>query len=100
MTEAIKQAAADATQAPEQLIADIESICVPQGMWQYKNPAGLVKQQLAADKAATGYATIGIPQLSLLSHACQEIIDGNKDVCVVTGGEAKYRSLMAQINCS
>lgn len=97
MAEAIRLAAADAGCGEGELLANINSIAVPQGMWPYKNPAALVAKAIGATKAKSIYATIGIPQLTLLSDACQTIVENPQHIAVITGGEAKYRSLMAQI---
>lgn len=97
MAEAIRLASVDASPEPDVLLSGINSIAVPQGMWPYKNPAALVAKEVGANNAKSIYATIGIPQLTLLSDACQMVIENPQHIAVITGGEAKYRSLMAQI---
>ena len=44
MVRAVRRAAADA--GSETLLADIESISVPQGMWEYRNPGRLIADAL------------------------------------------------------
>ena len=43
MVRAVRRAAADA--GSEALLAQIESISVPQGMWEYRNPGKLISQR-------------------------------------------------------
>ena len=49
MARAVRRAAADA--GSEALLAQIESISVPQGMWEYRNPGRLVADAVGCPKA-------------------------------------------------
>ena len=80
-----------------QLLTDCDEISVPQGMWGYQNPAGLIKAGINNDKASTVFAKIGVLQQGLFNRACQRIQQGEIDVAIVAGGEAKFRNLQAQI---
>src|SRR4051812_32226464 len=51
MVEAARRAAADA--GSPALLPAIESITVPQGMWEYRNPAKLVAEALGCPRATT-----------------------------------------------
>ncbi|MRI31463.1 acetyl-CoA acetyltransferase [Endozoicomonas sp. OPT23] len=95
MADAVTASAKDA--GAESLLADIDLISVPQGMWQYTDPARLVADSVGAAKATTVFAEIGILQQTIMGDACERISKGEIDVAVVTGGEAKYRELMAKI---
>ncbi|MBW2713853.1 MAG: hypothetical protein JRC77_08890, partial [Deltaproteobacteria bacterium] len=81
----------------EPLLSAVDTISIPQGFWQYSDPGRLVADGVGALRAKTVLAGIGILQQSLISNACNAIAAGESDVVVVTGGEAKYRSLRASI---
>lgn len=95
MQQAVEKAVLDAG-APA-LLRQIDYIGVPQGFWSYSDPARLIARAVGSPEASTCLAGIGISQQSLISDACSRIAEGDIDVAVVTGGEAKYRSLQAQI---
>ena len=50
MVQAARNAAADA--GVEELLARIESISIPQGLWPYRNPGKLVADELGDDQWA------------------------------------------------
>jgi acetyl-CoA C-acetyltransferase len=58
MVDATRAAAADAG-APD-ILKLWDYVYVPQGRWQYKNPAGLVARAVGASNATTVLAKIGI----------------------------------------
>lgn len=95
MVEAVRRAAADA--GSEAWLADVESIAVPQGMWQYKNPGKLVADALGFGGAHSTIADLGVLQLTLLSDLCRAIAAGERSMGVVTGGEAQFRELRSMI---
>lgn len=98
MIAATRAAAADAQPASEDdLLASIDDIAVPNGIWSYTNPAGLIATAVGAADAYTVFAEVGILQHTLLSRACSLIASGDASVTLVAGGEAKYRALRAQI---
>jgi hypothetical protein len=78
----------------------IESISVPQGMWEYRNPGKLIADALGCPRAKSILAGLGVLQLQLLSDLCNAIAAGERDVGVVTAGEAKYRRLRSTITAS
>jgi acetyl-CoA C-acetyltransferase len=95
MVEAVRRAAEDA--GAERLLADVESISVPQGMWQYKNPGKLVADALGFAGAKSVIADLGVLQLTLLSELCRAVSAGEISMGVVVGGEAQFRELRAMI---
>lgn len=95
MVEAVRRAAADA--GSDALLPAIESISVPQGMWEYRNPGKLVADALGCPRAKSILAGLGVLQLQLLSDLCNAIAAGERGVGVVTAGEAKYRQLRGTI---
>ena len=95
MQRAVQAALADC-EAPR-IAHDIERIAVPRGMWDYSNPAQLIADRIGAEQCTTELTDFGILQQSLLANACRRIVDGELEVALVAGGEAKYRQLQAQI---
>ena len=93
MERALRDAADDA--GCPQLLAMAGEIIVPRGMWEYSDPGRLLAQALGAASALTVFAEFGVSQQTLLTRACQRIANGELDVVLVTGAEAKYRSLLA-----
>jgi len=95
MVRAVRRAAADA--GSEALLAQIETISVPQGMWEYRNPGKLIADTLGCPSARSILSDLGVLQLSLLSDLCRAIAAGEQHVGVITGGEAKFRELRGAI---
>ncbi len=95
MVQAARAAAADA--GSEELLRRIESVSVPRGMWQYRNPGRLVAEALGCSRAKSILSDLGVLQLTLLSELCQSIAAGERTVGLVTGGEAQFRALRAMI---
>jgi len=95
MIAALEQAADDA--GCRQLLAQASSIRVPRGFWDYADPGRLIAQRIGAVGARTQLAEIGILQTSLFGHAARAIASGDDEVVLIAGGEAKYRTLRAQI---
>jgi len=93
MEQALRDAAGDA--GCNGLLARADEILVPRSLWGYSDPGRLLADALGAASAATLLAEFGILQQSLLSRACQRITAGEAQVVLVTGGEARYRSLCA-----
>lgn len=95
MVQAARDAAADA--GATELLARIESISIPQGLWPYRNPGKLVADALGCGSAKTVVTDLGVLQLMPLAELCRAVAAGEQDVGLVTGGEAKYRELRSQI---
>src|SRR2546428_4208345 len=95
MVRAVRRAAADA--GSETLLGQIESISVPQGMWEYRSPGRLIADALGCPSARSILSDLGVLQLALLSDLCRAIVAGEQHVGVITGGEAKFRDLRAAI---
>ncbi len=95
MSAAARLAGADSG-APG-LLARLERIAVPQGLWGYADPARMLARELGAPGARTVYAQLGILQQALMGDACQRIAAGEIEVAMVVGGEARFRHLQAQI---
>ncbi|HEY1989061.1 MAG TPA: hypothetical protein VGG43_06330 [Acidimicrobiales bacterium] len=87
MTLALQAAARDAG-APS-LLEAIDRVAVPQGSWDYPDPARLVAAGVGATRARTHLVELGVPQQSLINEALTAILDGSSEVAAVVGGEAK-----------
>ena len=96
MIHAIKDAARDA--GSEALLAELESISVEQGMWDYRNPGKLIADAIGCPNAKSILADLGVLQMTPLFNLFDAIESGEQHIGVVTGGEAKYRELRAKIN--
>ncbi len=79
------------------LLAELDRISVPQGLWSYSDAGRMVAHGIGAGRASTTCAQVGILQQSLMSAACSRIAAGESRVEMVLGGEARFRQLQAQI---
>jgi acetyl-CoA C-acetyltransferase len=95
MVNAVREAAQDAGAAP--LAAQLDSIAVLKGMWEYRNPGRLITAELGCPRARSTLTDVGNLQLSPLFELCSAILAGEQQLGVVTGGEAKFRELRAKI---
>jgi acetyl-CoA C-acetyltransferase len=95
MLAATRRAASDA--GSDEILKEIESISVPQGLWQYRNPGRLIGESLGCPGAKSVISDLGVLQLTLLSELCQAISNGEQQIGVIVGGEAKYRDLRSRI---
>jgi len=95
MVQAVRNAADDAGSTT--LLTQLESVSVPQGMWQYRNPGKLIADAIGCPSARSAIADLGVLQLTLLSELCRAIAAGEQQLGVVTGGEAQFRELRSMI---
>ena len=95
MIAALERAAVDA--GSRELLARANSIRVPRGFWDYPDPGRIIAARFGATAAWTQVAEIGVLQTTLFGHAAEAIASGEEEVVLVVGGEAKYRSLRAQL---
>ena len=95
MLEAVHAAGRDA--GPAALLPGSQYIAVPRGRWHYRNPAGAIAADIGARQATTVLASVGVLQQSLLGEACARISAGEAHTTLVTGADAGYRLLRAQI---
>jgi len=95
MVRAVRRAVDDA--GSQKLLDQIESISVPQGMWQYRNPGKLIADALGCPAAKSVISDLGVLQLTLLGDLCRSVAAGEQDLGVVTGGEAQFRELRSMI---
>lgn len=95
MVRALEAAADDA--GSRALLAAADSVRAPRGFWDYPDPCRQIATRLGAGRARTLVAELGILQTTLFGEAARDIAAGDADIILVTGGEAKYRALRAQI---
>lgn len=95
MLEAVANAGRDSTSAAA--LAGVQYIAVPRGRWSYSNPAGEIARAIDADKAVTVLTSVGVLQQTLIGEACDRIARGEAHTTLVTGADAGYRLLRAQI---
>jgi acetyl-CoA C-acetyltransferase len=87
MTLALQEAARDA--GSQGMLEAIDRVAVPQGSWDYPDPARLVAAGVGATLARTHLVELGVPQQSLINEALSAILNGSSEVAAVVGGEAK-----------
>ena len=88
MSLAAECAAADA--GSRALLRSLDSIRVPHGLWQYSNPAALLREQFGCPGAQTAWGPIsGATVQRMLAHAAHEIAEGRRDVVLLVGAEAE-----------
>lgn len=95
MVRAVRAAAADA--GDPALPAQLQSVAVTQGMWQYRNAGRLVADALGCPTATSILSDLGVLQLTPFDDLCRRIAAGEQEIGVVTGGEAQYRALRGMI---
>jgi acetyl-CoA C-acetyltransferase len=88
-------AAGDDSGAPT-ILADTGRILIPRGTWAYPAPGRFLAEHVGADGAHPVLAYLGVPQQTLINDALQSILDGDVDVALVVGGEARRREVMAR----
>lgn len=96
MTSAVKAAAEDA--GNNKLLEECDTILVTKGIWDYSDPGRLIAREVGAERTTTVLTDFGILQTTLLAEAAKRIANKEAEVVIVTGGEARYRHLMGQIN--
>ncbi|MBA3653793.1 MAG: acetyl-CoA acetyltransferase [Actinobacteria bacterium] len=90
------QRAGDDSGAPE-LLKRIDWIVTPRGQARYGDPCRAIGRVVGSPDATTTVARVGILQQTIIGDACRRIAEGEIDVAVVVGGEARYRALRGRI---
>jgi acetyl-CoA C-acetyltransferase len=94
MAAALERAGDDA--GSRDLLRGADAIYVPRGFWDYPDPGRLAAEKVGAKDARSVLVEIGVLQTSALGHAARAIQQGDAEVVLVTGGEAKHRQSVAQ----
>ena len=95
MLEAVHAAGHDS--GSRAALAGLQYIAVPRGRWTYRNPAGEIARRIGAASAHTVLSSVGVLQQTLLGEACARIARGEAHTTLVTGADAGYRLLRAQL---
>jgi acetyl-CoA C-acetyltransferase len=94
MTTAVVRAGDDA-HAPA-LLREAKAVYVPRGTWRYRDPGRIIAERVGASPRSV-IAELGVLQLTPFTRACRAIANGDIDVAIVVGGEAKFRDLRGRI---
>ncbi|WP_436786702.1 hypothetical protein [Yinghuangia sp. YIM S10712] len=92
MVRAAEAAGRDTGASAEgKMLAALDRVLVPRGMWGPGDPGRVIAQRFGAGEARTLVAELGVLQQTLLTHAETLIAAGDADVVLVAGAEAAYR---------
>jgi acetyl-CoA C-acetyltransferase len=94
MAEATDRAGSDS--GASGALGALDLVLASRGIWTYRDPGRVIAARFGATDVRSIVAEIGILQQSLLTRAARAIADGDADVVLVCGTEAKHRSLLAQ----
>ena len=94
MAIALERAATDAG-APD-LLSAVDSIWIPRGFWSYSNPGSLLGERFGAANVRHVVSEIGVLQTTVLGRAARAIAQGESEVAMIVGGEARDRDLRFQ----
>src|SRR6478752_4397522 len=75
-----------------EILRAVQRIAVPRGTWSYTDPGRIVAERIGATGAHTHLVDLGIPQQTLINQALAAIMNGELDVALVVGAEAKARA--------
>jgi acetyl-CoA C-acetyltransferase len=89
------EAAADDAGCPD-LLAGADAIRAPRGFWGYGDPGRFLADRFGAT-VRSQVAEVGVLQTTLFGKAAADIAAGSCDLVLLTGAEAKFRSLRGQI---
>lgn len=89
MARALERAAEDA--GSKALLAAVDTIWTPRGFWAYSDPGRLLAERFGASGARTVIADVGILQSTVLGRAAQALAEGQGEIAMIVGGEARDR---------
>lgn len=90
MEEALRLAAEDA--GSKKILQSVDSIWSPRGFWAYSDPGRILADRFGARGVRTVIAEVGILQTSVLGRAARSIAEGESDIAMIVGGEARDRA--------
>ena len=90
MEAVLRDAAEDAGSAA--LLSSVDSIWTPRGFWAYADPGRILASRFGATGVRTIVAEIGILQSTVLGSAAQSIADGESEIAMIVGAEARDRA--------
>ena len=77
------------------VLSEIDRVYVPKGRWRYRDPGRAIATSFGSVHIKSVLARVGVLQETLIADACNNIVAGSADVCLVVGGEAGFRLLCA-----
>jgi acetyl-CoA C-acetyltransferase len=77
------------------VLSEIDRVYVPKGRWRYRDPGRAIATSFGSHNVHSVLARVGVLQESLIADACNNVVAGSADVCLVVGGEAAFRLLCA-----
>ncbi len=77
--------------AAPSLLPSVERVAVTRGTWTYPDPARIIGDRIGAPDATTVLVDVGIPQQTVIDEMLTALIEGDIEVGLVVGGEAKAR---------
>ncbi len=79
------------------VLREADSIRVAQGLWEYSNPASLLRRRFGAERARCGLAPVsGNMVQRMINLAALDIAAGRLDLVIVIGGEAEHSKRRCQ----
>ena len=78
------------------MLSGADAIRAPRGFWRYGDPGRALAERFGA-RVRTQVAEVGVLQTTAFGRAAADIAAGDADIILLTGAEAKFRSLRAQI---
>lgn len=91
LMEAVLRDAADDA-GSKALLTSVDSIWAPRGFWAYADPGRILASRFGASNVKTIVAEVGILQSTVLGSAAQSIADGESEIAMIVGAEAKDRA--------
>ena len=79
------------------LLAQLDSVRVPRGLWPYENPAHTLRERLGSPRARTALAPVsGNMVQRMLTDAARQIAAGSLDTVLLVGAEAEHSKRRAE----
>ena len=75
---------------------DADSIRAPRGFWNYLDPCRALAERFGATAVKTELAEIGVLQTTLFGTAARDIANGQCEIVLIAGGEARHRARRAK----
>jgi acetyl-CoA C-acetyltransferase len=94
MEEALRRAAEDA--GSKALLEGVDSIWAPRGFWSYSDPGRILAERFGASGVRTVIAEVGILQTTVLGRVARWLAEGEGEIAMIVGGEARDRAARLQ----
>lgn len=87
----VRAALAAGDDASPSLLGSVGRVSVTKGTWGYADPGRIIRERIGAPDAISILVEVGIPQQTVIDETLTALLDGDVDVALVVGGEAKAR---------